>query len=105
MVTTTTQLMKAFSFHEYGGFDVLKSEDVPPPEPQPGEVLIQVRAAAVNPFDLTVREGWLASMIPLRLPAIAGVDVAGVVMATGEGVIDFTIGQDVYGFMSGYNGA
>ena len=44
-------------------------------------------------------------MIPLQLPAIAGVDVAGIVMATGEGVTDFSIGQDVYGFMSRYSGA
>src|SRR6266567_1170481 len=63
------------------------------------------RAASVNPFDLALREGWLASMIPLQLPAIAGVDVAGIVMATGEGVTDFSIGQDVYGFMSRYSGA
>jgi len=97
--------MKAIRFHEYGGFEVLKYEDVPRPEPQPGEVLIQVRAASVNPFDLALREGWLASMIPLQLPAIAGVDVAGIVMATGEGVTDFSIGQDVYGFMSRYSGA
>ena len=105
MVPTNTPIMKAIRFHEYGGFEVLKYEDVPRPEPQPGEVLIQVRAASVNPFDLALREGWLASMIPLQLPAIAGVDVAGIVMATGEGVTDFSIGQDVYGFMSRYSGA
>ena len=105
MVPINTPIMKAIRFHEYGGFEVLKYEDVPRPEPQPGEVLIQVRAASVNPFDLALREGWLASMIPLQLPAIAGVDVAGIVMATGEGVTDFSIGQDVYGFMSKYSGA
>ena len=105
MVPTNTPIMKAIRFHEYGGFEVLKYEDVPRPEPQPGEVLIQVRAASVNPFDLALREGWLASMIPLQLPAIAGVDVAGIVMATGEGVTDFSIGQDVYGFMNRYSGA
>jgi NADPH:quinone reductase-like Zn-dependent oxidoreductase len=105
MVTTKTPMMKAIRFHEYGGPEVLDYEDVPRPDPQPGEVLIQVRAASVNPFDLAVREGWLASMIPLELPAIAGVDVAGVVMATGEGVTDFSIGQDVYGFMSRNCGA
>src|SRR6266700_843805 len=105
MVPTNTPIMKAIRFHEYGGFEVLKYEDVPLPEPQPGEVLIQVRAASVNPFDVALREGWLASMIPLQLPAIVGVDVAGIVMATGEGVTDFSIGQDVYGFMSRYSGA
>ncbi len=82
MIPTNTNSMKAIRFHEYGGFDVLKYEDVPCPEPQQGEVLIQVHAASVNPFDLALREGWLASMIPLQLPAISGVDVAGRVVAT-----------------------
>ena len=54
MVPTNTPIMKAIRFHEYGGFEVLKYEDVPRPEPQPGEVLIQVRAASVNPFDLAL---------------------------------------------------
>jgi len=97
--------MKAIRFHDYGGPEVLKYEDVPRPEPQQGEVLIQVRAASVNPLDLAVREGWMASMIPLQLPAIAGVDVAGTVKATGKGVTDFSIGQDVYGFLSMGSGA
>ncbi len=105
MVPTNTHNMKAIRFHEYGGFEVLKYEDVPRPKPQAGEVLIQVQAASVNPFDLALREGWLASMIPLQLPAIAGVDVAGKVMAAGEGVTDFSFGQEVYGFMSRYSGA
>ena len=105
MIPTNTHSMKAIRFHEYGGFEVLKYEDVPRPEPQSGEVLIQVRAASVNPFDLALREGWLASMIPLQLPAIAGVDVSGTIIATGEGVTGFSIGQDVYGFMSRYTGA
>lgn len=105
MVTTNTQIMKAIRFHDYGGPEVLKYEDMPRPEPQQGEVLIQVRAASVNPLDLAVREGWMASMIPLQLPAIAGVDVAGIVKATGKGVTDFSIGQDVYGFLSMGSGA
>ena len=105
MDTTNAHNMKAIRFHQYGGLDVLQYEDVPRPEPQPGEVLIQVRAASINPFDLAVREGWLASMIPLQLPAICGVDVAGRVIAMGQGVNDFSLGQDVYGFLSSYSGA
>ncbi len=105
MVTTNTPPMKAICFHEYGGPEVLKYENVPRPEPQHGQVLIQVRAAAVNPLDWKIREGWLASMIPLQLPAIAGTDVAGVVMATGQGVTDFRVGQDVYGFVGIGGGA
>jgi NADPH:quinone reductase-like Zn-dependent oxidoreductase len=105
MVTTNTPSMKAICFHEYGGPEVLKYENVPRPEPQHGQILIQVRAAAVNPVDWKIREGWLASMIPLQLPAIAGTDVAGVVMATGQGVTDFRVGQDVYGFVGIGSGA
>jgi NADPH:quinone reductase-like Zn-dependent oxidoreductase len=105
MATTKSPLMKAIRFHEYGGLAVLKYEEVPRPEPQAGEVLIQVRAASVNPFDLAVREGWVASLIPLQLPAIAGVDVAGIVRATGEGVTEFRLGQQVYGFLNRYSGA
>ncbi len=105
MVTTNTPSMKAICFHEYGGPEVLKYENVQRPEPQHGQVLIQVRAAAVNPVDWKIREGWLASMIPLQLPTIAGTDVAGVVMATGQGVTDFRVGQDVYGFVGIGGGA
>ncbi|HYU74890.1 MAG TPA: NADP-dependent oxidoreductase [Ktedonobacteraceae bacterium] len=105
MVTTNTPSMKAICFHEYGGPEVLKYENVPRPEPQHGQVLIQVRAAAVNPVDWKIREGWLASMIPLQFPTIAGTDVAGVVMATGQGVTDFRVGQDVYGFVGIGSGA
>lgn len=105
MTSTNTSLMKANRFHQYGGFEVLYYEDVPRPEPQAGEVLIRVQAASVNPLDLALREGWLAGMIPLQLPAIAGVDVAGSIIALGEGVTDFSVGQDIYGFMSSYSGA
>ncbi len=105
MITTNTPSMKAICFHEYGGPEVLKYENVPRPEPQHGQVLIQVRAAAVNPVDWKIREGWLASMIPLQFPTIAGTDVAGVVMATGQGVTDFRVGQDVYGFVGIGSGA
>ena len=105
MIPTNTNSMKAIRFHEYGGAELLKYEDVPCPEPQAGEVLIQVYAASINPFDLALREGWLARMIPLQLPAISGVDVAGRVVATGEGAADFSVGQHVYGFMNKYTGA
>ena len=105
MVTTHTPSMKAIRFHEYGGPDVLKYENMPRPVPQHCQVLIQVRAASVNPLDWKIREGWLASMIPLQLPALVGTDMAGVVMATGQGVTDFRIGQDVYGFVGIGGGA
>ena len=64
--------MKAVRFHEHGGLDVLRQEDVPDPEPGPGEVLIRVRACALNHLDLWQRRG-----IPgVRLPHCPGSDVA-----------------------------
>jgi NADPH:quinone reductase-like Zn-dependent oxidoreductase len=75
--------MKAVRFHEHGGLDVLRQEEVPEPEPGPGEVLIRVRACALNHLDLWQRRG-----IPgVRLPHCVGSDIAGeVVRASGGGV-------------------
>ena len=75
--------MKAVRFHEHGGLDVLRQEDVPDPEPGPGEVLIRVRTCALNHLDLWQRRG-----IPgVRLPHCPGSDVAGeVVRAPAGGV-------------------
>ncbi|MDE0829891.1 MAG: zinc-binding dehydrogenase, partial [Vicinamibacterales bacterium] len=72
--------MKAVRFHEHGGLDVLRQEEVPEPEPGPGEVLIRVRACALNHLDLWQRRG-----IPgVRLPHCVGSDIAGdVVRASG----------------------
>jgi NADPH:quinone reductase-like Zn-dependent oxidoreductase len=71
--------MKAVRFHEHGGPDVLKYEDVPSPEPRPGEVLIRVRACALNHLDIWERRGLEHVTIPL--PHISGSDVAGEIAA------------------------
>jgi len=75
--------MKAVRFHEHGGLDVLRQEEVPEPEPGPGEVLIRVRACALNHLDLWQRLG-----IPgVRLAHCVGSGIAGdVVRASGGGV-------------------
>jgi NADPH:quinone reductase-like Zn-dependent oxidoreductase len=75
--------MKAVRFHEHGGLDVLRQEELPEPEPGPGEVLVRVRACALNHLDLWQRRG-----IPgVRLPHCVGSDIAGeVVRAAGGGV-------------------
>ncbi len=77
--------MKAVRFHEHGGLDVLRQEDVPDPEPGPGEVLIRVRTCALNHLDLWQRRG-----IPgVRLPHCPGSDVAGeVVRVSAGGVVE-----------------
>lgn len=88
--------MKAVRIHEYGGVEVLKFEDAPIPSPGPGEVLIQVNATTVNPFDLAARAGYLAPYFSYELPLILGTDVCGVVAALGEGVDGFSVGDAVY---------
>lgn len=85
--------MKTVLFHRHGGPDVLEYTDFPAPEPQPGEVLIRLRAAALNRMDILVRNGWPG--LKLELPHIDGADGAGEVAALGEGVDGFTIGEPV----------
>src|SRR3990167_1061572 len=90
--------MKAAQINEYGGKEVLQlNANAPKPQPATGEVLVEVRAAGVNPFDVMVREGYMKDMIPLKFPATLGGDVSGVVAELGEDVVGFAIGQHVYG--------
>lgn len=84
--------MKAAIFHEYGGPEVLRLEDVPRPEPGPGEVLVEVKAAAMNHLDLWVRRGL---PIETTMPHIGGSDIAGVVAALGQGVTGVEVGERV----------
>ncbi len=83
--------MKAVRIHEDGGPDVLRVEDVPDPEPAAGEVLIELRAAALNRLDLWVRKG----LPSVPKPRILGADGAGIVRALGEGVDGFEPGECV----------
>ncbi len=73
--------MRAVRFDEYGDYDVLKVVDVPEPEPGPGEVVVQLAASAVNPFDNTCRRGWVAQVPP---GTIQGNEGAGVVVGEGS---------------------
>ncbi len=90
--------MKAIRIHKYGDAGVLRLEDVEPPFVGPGDVLIRVMAAAVNPIDWKVREGLLQSMLRHRLPLTLGWDVSGVVEVAGESVENFRRGDDVFAF-------
>src|SRR5512132_3418476 len=91
--------MKAVRFHEYGGSDVLRYEDVEQPVPGAGEVRLRVAASAFNPVDDGIRGGYLRDVFPVTLPHIPGIDVAGTVDALGPGVIDLQEGDDVIGFL------
>jgi NADPH:quinone reductase-like Zn-dependent oxidoreductase len=91
-------LMKAVRFDQYGGVDVLKVVDVPTPEPGPGQVLVQVKAAGINPGEAKIRDGLLHSMYPATFPSGEGSDLAGVVAETGPGVTGWSAGDEVIGY-------
>ncbi len=85
--------MKAILFHQHGAPDVLEYADFPTPEPKPGEVLVRLRAAALNRLDLWVRNGWPG--IRLEYPHIPGADGAGEIAALGENVSGWNVGEQV----------
>ena len=85
--------MKAVRFHEYGDVDVLRLEDVDVPEPGPGEVLVRVRACAVNHVDIDMRNG--TSRLPITLPHTLGFEIAGEVAELGAGVSGVAVGDRV----------
>lgn len=85
---------KAVRFDHYGDIDVLKVVDVE----RPGQVLINVRAAGINPGEASIRKGVFAQRWPSTFPSGQGSDLAGVIAAIGEGVQDFAVGDEVIGF-------
>jgi NADPH:quinone reductase-like Zn-dependent oxidoreductase len=90
--------VKAVRFDEYGEVDVLKVEDVPSPEPGPGQVLVQVKAAGINPGEAKIRAGLLRARWPATFPSGQGSDLAGIVAQTGPGVTGVSAGDDVIGY-------
>lgn len=84
----------------FGPLSGLSLEDAEVPSPAPGEVLIRVEAAAVNPVDWKLSLGYLRGAVPIPLPYTPGCDVAGTIVAMGEGVKGFTIGDRVFGYPS-----
>ncbi|RPJ53087.1 MAG: NADPH:quinone reductase [Acidobacteria bacterium] len=86
--------MKAIRVHQPGEPEVLQYEEAPDPTPGPGQVLIRVRAAGVNPVDTYIRAGRYPQMPPM--PYIPGGDCAGVVEAVGESVTRLKVGHRVY---------
>lgn len=84
----------------FGPLSELSLETAEIPSPAPGEVLIRVEAAAVNPVDWKLSLGYLRGAVPIPLPYTPGCDVAGKIVAMGEGVKGFTIGDSVFGYPS-----
>jgi NADPH:quinone reductase-like Zn-dependent oxidoreductase len=87
--------MRAIQFDRFGGPEVLSLVELPDPEPGPGELLIDVRAASVIPGDWKLRAGHLSHLFDVTLPKIPGRDGAGVVSAIGPGVAAFAVGDAV----------
>src|SRR5207253_8207615 len=86
--------MKAIRVHKFGGPEVLQLDDVPDPKPGPGQVVVRIRAAGVNPVDTYIRSGNYA-ILP-TLPYVPGNDCAGVIETVGQGVTRFKRGDRVY---------
>jgi NADPH:quinone reductase-like Zn-dependent oxidoreductase len=93
-------MARAIRFDEYGGVDVLRVADVPRPAPGPGQVLVEVRAAAINPGEVSIRQGVFHDRWPATFPSGQGSDFAGVVAALGEGVEEIATGDEVIGFVN-----
>ena len=91
-------MSRAVQFDQYGGIEVLRVRDVPRPEPTSGEVLVQVRAAGINPGEAMIRRGALHDRFPATFPSGQGSDLAGVVAEVGPGVTEFEVGDEVIGF-------
>lgn len=91
--------MKAVRFDEYGTVDVLTVVEVPRPVPGPGQVLVQVKAAGINPGEAKIRDGLLHSRWPATFPSGQGSDLAGIVEELGEGVTSVAVGDEVIGWV------
>lgn len=90
--------MKAVQLDSYGDIDVLQVRDVPRPVPAEGEVLVQVKAAGINPGEAAIRQGAMHERFPATFPSGQGSDLAGVVAELGAGVDGFAVGDEVVGF-------
>ncbi len=90
--------MKAVRFDEYGGIEVLKVVNVPRPVPGAGQVLIQVKAAGINPGEAKIRAGLLHARWPATFPSGQGSDLAGIVAETGAGVSRVSVGDEIIGW-------
>jgi alcohol dehydrogenase len=89
--------MKAAQINEYGDVSFINVVEVEKPTAKEGQVVVAVQATSLNPFDTTIRAGYMKDMMPLNLPVTLGGDIAGEVVELGEGVDSIAVGDIVYG--------
>lgn len=97
--------MKAVLYRTYGGPEVLEATDLPQPTPGPGQILLRVRTASVNPVDWKIASGKFRLLMPAKLPQVPGFDVAGEVVSVGAGVTGFAMGARAHARLAGGVGA
>ncbi len=97
--------MKAIRIHKFGGPEVLQLEQVDPPKPSPGEVLVRVQAAGVNPVDGRIREGKFPLIGQSRLPIVLGRDVCGAIEAINGNVPSLRVGDMIFALLDWHLGA
>jgi NADPH2:quinone reductase len=91
-------MARAVRFDRYGGIEELRLAEVTVPPPPPGEVVVAVRAAGLNPGEASIRQGYMEEMFPGTFPSGQGSDLAGTVHAMGDGVDTFAVGDEVLGW-------
>ncbi|PUZ26421.1 NADPH:quinone reductase [Chitinophaga parva] len=95
--------MRAVRYDRFGGIEALYIGEVPKPAPDAEEVLVQVKAAGINPGEAAIRQGKMAQQFPSTFPSGQGSDFAGVVVAAGASAEDFKVGDEVIGFSNRRN--
>jgi NADPH:quinone reductase-like Zn-dependent oxidoreductase len=91
-------MARAVRFDKYGDLDVLQVVEVDRPIPGPGQVLVRVKAAGINPGEASIRKGLFADRWPATFPSGQGSDLAGIVEEAGSGVANVAVGDEVIGF-------
>jgi len=97
--------MKAIRIHDFGGPEVLRVDEIEQPEPNVGEVLIEVHAASINPVDYKIRSGAFPAFERSQLPVTLGRDVSGVVVRCGKDVEELHSGDAVFALLEAVRGA
>lgn len=89
--------MRAAQYSNYGDPEVIEIAEISTPVQGKGQLVVRVQAAAINPFDAKLRQGYMKDAIPLELPVTIGGDFSGIVTEVAEGVTDFIAGDEVFG--------